>query len=194
MDLADDRIAIVILAGGESTRLPGKLEIDAGGMPLIVRVYRNLAGAGPVYLSVSAHRAFSPEIEAALPCPKVTDRMPRRGPLGGLLSTFEQIAQSRAFVVAGDAPFVDASIAQELQDAWEPGIAAVIPVNAQGYLEPLCALYDRAAFLAAAARVYGSGSGGVAAVVEHLATKRVRISNERAFANVNTSSDRRLIL
>jgi molybdopterin-guanine dinucleotide biosynthesis protein A len=62
----------------------------------------------------------------------------------------------------------------------------VVPVNREGRLEPLCALYERAAFLAAADAVLRSGSGGVAAAVERLHTERVRLSDERVFANVNT--------
>ena len=96
-------------------------------------------------------------------------------------------------VTAGDAPRVTAAIAAELAAAWVPGIEAVVPENAEGRLEPLCALYDRAAFLAAGPAVLRA-SGGVAAVVEHLQAMRVRLSDERVFASVNTPADRRAIL
>ena len=79
----DAGTGVVILAGGEATRLPGKLELDAGGLPLIVRVLQNVRAAGPVY--VSANRSFPPEIDMALHCPIVVDRHPGRGPLSGLL-------------------------------------------------------------------------------------------------------------
>lgn len=194
MDPADEPIAVVILAGGESARLPGKLEIDAGGMPLLVRVYRNVAPSGRVYLSVAPHTSFRDEVRAALPRRVIADAYPGTGPLGGIVSVFGRIAEPLAYVVAGDAPFVDAQTLGELRAAWVPGIQAIVPVNAQGYLEPLCALYDRAAFLASAQPIRSSGSGGVAAVVESLRTRRVRISNERAFANVNTAADRRSLL
>lgn len=188
----DAGLAVVILAGGEATRLPGKLELDAGGVPLIVRVFQNVRAAGPVY--VSASRSFPPQIDRALECPIVIDRWPRRGPLAGLFSAFEAVREPRVFVVAADAPFVDARTAAELARLWEPGIEAVVPVNAQGRLEPLCALYDRTAFLAAAGAVLREGSGGVASLVERLRAKRVRLSDERVFANVNTAADRRAFL
>jgi molybdopterin-guanine dinucleotide biosynthesis protein A len=185
-------LAVVILAGGEATRLPGKLELDAGGIPLILRVYRNVAPIGPVYLS--ANRSFPPAIEERLQCPIVIDRWPRRGPLGGLLTTFSVVNESRIFVVAGDAPFVDGRTAAELEASWDGQSEAVVPVNAQGFLEPLCAIYDRAAFLKAGTDVLAEGSGGVASVAERLKTKRVRLCDERAFANVNTETDRRSLL
>jgi molybdopterin-guanine dinucleotide biosynthesis protein A len=178
---------VVILAGGEASRLPGKLELDAGGVPLIVRVYRNVRAAGPVY--ISAKGSFGVEIDRALECPIVVDRWPQRGPLAALYHVLGYVREPRVFVVAADAPFVDASLAAELLAHWEPDAQAVVPVNGQGRLEPLCALYDRLALLEAARSVLSHGSGGVAAAVERLAAKRVRLSNERVFANVNTAAD-----
>ena len=36
-------LGVIVLAGGEATRLPGKLFLDAGDLPLLVRVYRNVS-------------------------------------------------------------------------------------------------------------------------------------------------------
>ena len=180
----DLAIGVVLLAGGEARRLPGKLELDAGGVPLILRVYGNVRGAGPVY--VSANRSFAPEIDMLLDCPIIIDRWPKRGPLAGLYSALEYVREPYVFVAAGDAPNVDGDVISALRAAWEPGLQAVVPVNAEGRLEPLCALYERAAFLAAAGPVLRQGSGGVASVVERLTSKRVRLSDERVFTNVNT--------
>lgn len=187
MPTTETPVGVVILAGGEASRLPGKLELDAGGIPLVVRVYRNVRDAGPVY--VSAKGGFPPEIDAALECPIIVDRWPRRGPLAALYGVLDRVREARVFVVAADAPFVNAAVASELRAAWEDGIQAVVPVNRQGRLEPLCALYDRAALLDASRSVLTQGSGGVAAAVERLDAKRVRLSNERVFANVNTITD-----
>lgn len=184
---AEAPIGVVLLAGGEASRLPGKLELNAGGVPLILRVYRNVRPAGPVY--VCAKGGFPREIDAALDCPIIVDRWPRRGPLAALYGVLDRVREPRAFVVAADAPFVDAGVARELAGAWEEGIQAVVPVNTLGRLEPLCALYDRVALLDAARSVLATGSGGVAAAVERLQAKRVRLSNERVFTNVNTLTD-----
>ena len=189
--MARDDVAVVILAGGDATRLPGKLELDAGGGPLLLRVYRNVAPIGPVY--VSANRTFPAALDESLRCPIVIDRSPGHGPLSGLISTFAHVRQARVFVVAGDAPFAGERTAEDLLAVWEAGIDAVVPVDAEGRLQPLCAVYDRAAFLAAASDLVAR-SGGVAAAVERLRTKRIRLSDERAFANVNTASDRYSLL
>jgi molybdopterin-guanine dinucleotide biosynthesis protein A len=188
----DLTVGVVILAGGEASRLPGKLELDAGGVPLIVRVFRNVREAGPVY--ISANRSFPAEIDMVLECPVIIDRWPRRGPLSGLCSALEHVREPYVFVTAGDAPHVHAGVAADLAAAWEPGVQAVVPQNREGTLEPLCALYDRSAFLAAAGPILREASGGVKAVVERLEVKRVRLTDERVFASVNTVTDRRNIL
>lgn len=183
--------AVVILAGGQARRLPGKLELDAGGVPLVVRVYRNVREVGPVY--VSAAGSFARDIDIALECPIIVDRWPRCGPLAALYGVLGHVRERRVFVVAADAPFVDVHTAEELAAAWQPDVQAVVPVNAAGLLEPLCALYERAGLLDAAEAALRGGSGAVAAAVERLGAKRVRLSNERVFANVNTAADRTLL-
>lgn len=182
-----DDLAIVILAGGESSRLPGKLEADAGGLPLVLRVYENLRSAGSVY--VSAKGSFSPEIDARLDCPIIIDRWPGRGPLGGLYSVFCAVRERRVFVAAGDAPFVNTSAVEAMHAQWEDGLEAVVAQDPQGRLEPLCALYDRTAFLREAFAVLAK-SGAVKDAVERLRFKRIALDS-RLLANVNTPADRR---
>lgn len=191
MQPAADSIAVVILAGGQATRFPGKLESDAGGVPLLLRVYRNVRSTGPVY--VSANEPFGEAIARELDCLIIADTRPGLGPLGGLVSTFEVLPQTRCFAVAGDSPLLDGEALGELLAAWEDGLEAVV-AERDGRLEPLCGLYDRAAFLREGIRELKTGSGAVTAVVERLRHRRVRLSDERRLANVNTSADRDALL
>ncbi len=191
MQPAAAKDAVVILAGGEATRFPGKLESDACGMPLLLRVYRNVHSIGPIY--VSANAAFSENLARELDCTIVPDSRPGRGPLGGLVSTFERVSQERCFVVAGDAPLVDASVYRRLLEAWTEDLAAVV-AERWGRLEPLCAIYDRGAFLREARRELAEGSGAVRAVVESLRHRRVRFSDERLLGGINTAADRDALL
>jgi molybdopterin-guanine dinucleotide biosynthesis protein A len=184
-------IAVVILAGGAATRFPGKLESDAGGMPLLLRVYRNVRSIGPVY--VSANTPLSEQVARELDCAFVADREPGRGPLGGIVSTFESIAQPRCFTLAGDAPFIDRAVFERLLAAWEPGIEAVVAERG-GRLEPLCAVYAREAFLREGREELAAGSGAVRAVVERLRHRRVSFPDGRALAGINTIADRDALL
>jgi molybdopterin-guanine dinucleotide biosynthesis protein A len=191
MQPAADSVAVVILAGGQATRFPGKLESDAYGIPLLLRVYRNVRSMGPVY--ISANEPFGEHVARELDCPVVADNRPGQGPLGGLVSTFEKIPQTRCFAVAGDAPLLNRSALGELLAAWEDGLEAVV-AEREGRLEPLCGLYDRAAFLREGTHELQTGSGAVAAVVERLRHRRVCLSDERLLANINTSADRDALL
>lgn len=187
MLLAHDDAAVVVLAGGRASRLPGKLERDAGGVPLLLRVVENVRAAGCVYVSV--HAEFSPKLRGRLGCLAIVDAWPRRGPLGGLLTTFEHIQESRVFVVAGDAPSVDATVLSELAAAWEPALEAVIAADAHGVPQPLCAFYDRMAFLREG-KAELERTASVQAVAMRLRHRTVRPSNPAALTNINTPADR----
>lgn len=178
-------ITVVIVAGGNATRLPGKLGLDAGGVPLLVRVYRNVAAAGPV---VIAAPDLALELARAIDAPVVGERGPKRGPVGGLLAAFEAMTTPWVFAVAGDAPFVDAAHVARLASAREVGDEAVVPRHPDGQIEPLAALYDRAAFIREG-RIVLEGTGAMRDVAARLRTRYVPVDDPRIFANVNTPAD-----
>jgi len=184
--IADDAaVTVVLLAGGEATRLPGKLERDDAGDPLIVRAYERFAASYPVVVSASA--TFAPAIDARLACPIVVDRWSRRGPLAGMLSAFAAVRTPLVCAVAADLPDVDAGVVAGLRAAYDEGVEAVVPVHERG-IEPLCALYDRAAFERAGMPVLAAGTGAVRDVLAALRVATVAMPSHR-FANVNTHAD-----
>jgi molybdopterin-guanine dinucleotide biosynthesis protein A len=155
--------AVVLLAGGEATRFPGKLERDAGGEPLLLRVYRNVRGTWPVY--IAAKGSFPAEIDARLECPVLVDRWPTRGPLAALLSACGALREDRIFAVAADLPQVDRAL-----------------------LEPLAALYDLRALLEAGFAAFSQGRAAMHDLVERLRTRFVPIPGG-ALLNVNFPAD-----
>lgn len=188
-------IGVCILAGGEATRLPGKLFLDAGDVPMLVRVYRNVSLGRETW--ISAKGALPAEIDAALDAPMVVDRWTRRGPLSGLLSTMSAMRTEWVFACAGDAPFVDAAFVDRLAahltaaDA-EPGLEAIVPAHDEAgrRIEPLAALYRREAFLREGLPVLLAGEGALRLVIERLKAKFVPVpEDDRALANVNTPQD-----
>jgi len=184
------RCGVVLLAGGEATRLAGKLALPSSGVPLLVRTYRNLAGEREIVLSRAA--TFDPALAALLPIPAVVDRAPARGPLGGLLSAFESVTWPAAFAIAGDMPFVDRAFLERMEAAWLPGDEALVPAYARDgamQSEPLAALYDRSAFLREGARVFESGRGSLRLVLERLRTRYLENEDPHLFANINTPAD-----
>lgn len=197
-----EKAGVVILAGGEATRLPGKMTVDVDAVALIVRVYRNVRSEREIVVAGKA--TFAPEIDALLPVPLVIDRWTRRGPLAGLLTAFAQMRSRYVFAVAGDAPFVEAAFIDDLervrlakasQSARErtAPLEAFVPRHPSaenvGRIEPLAALYDRLAFLREGVPMLRSGRGSLRAVIDRLRTHFVPVGDERLFTNVNTPTD-----
>jgi molybdopterin-guanine dinucleotide biosynthesis protein A len=180
-------IGVLILAGGQATRLPNKLELAAGAVPMLARVYRNVSPGRETFISCKG--TFPNEIDALLPCPMVVDRWPLRGPLAGILSTMQVMRSPFVFAVAGDAPFVTANFIDRLAARVRPGDEAVVPRHG-GQIEPLTALYDRRAYLRAGLPTLMAGKGALRLVLDALVTNYVEMEeDERLFANVNTPAD-----
>lgn len=185
----DSAVAVCLLAGGEATRFPGKLERRVGGVPLLRRTYESVREIGPVFLSIRTESQARPL--DGMHATVILDETPGTGPLGGLIATFSAIDAPWVFVIAGDAPFAGRELFETLRAAAEPDCEAVVPVDAEGICQPLCALYERTAFLRESRRPEVRTSGAVRLLVEGLRAVRVRNLNERAFFNVNTEADYR---
>ena len=183
-------LSVVVLAGGEATRLPGKLSLDAGDLPMLARVYRNVSDGRATTLSCKATLPY--ELDRFIDAPAVIDRWPMRGPLSGLLSTMSELRTPWVFAVAGDAPFVDAAFIDRLEAQVRPGDEALVPyrtVAGERRIEPLAAIYNRVAFVREGLPVLLSGNGALRNVIDRLRARFVEIDDERMFANVNTPAD-----
>jgi len=183
-------ISVCILAGGQATRLPGKLTLELGDVPMLVRVYRNVSPGRETWLSTKG--PLSPEIEAQLGAARqVVDRWPLRGPLSGLLSTLSEMRGEWVFAVAGDAPYVDAAFIDRLQAHVAPQHEAIVPMHGEDgkRIEPLAALYRREAFLREGTPVLLGGRGALRLVIDRLQTRFVPVKDVHAFENVNTPDD-----
>ncbi|MGB8965349.1 MAG: molybdenum cofactor guanylyltransferase [Candidatus Cybelea sp.] len=183
---ANARTAVVMLAGGEARRFPGKLEHAIGGEPMVVRVYRNLRAAGwPVY--VAAKGSFPSPVDAQLDAPFLIDRWPGGGPLLALLSACTAIRAERVFAVAADQPQLGASVLRQLAASWQPGDEAVVPEHG-GRLEPLAALYLRSAIVREGFALHRNGHSAMHDLVDRIAARRVPIRGKH-FHNVNRFAD-----
>jgi molybdenum cofactor guanylyltransferase len=180
---------VLILAGGEATRLPGKLGLQVGDVPMLVRVYRNVSPGRETWISTKG--ALPPELDQRIVAPMVVDRWPLRGPLSGLISTMSEMRTEWVFAVAGDAPLVDAAFVDELEKHITPEVEAIVPqhVDSPRRIEPLAALYRREAFVREGLPVLLGGDGALRLVIDRLRTTFVPVSDELAFTNVNTPQD-----
>ncbi len=183
--MVPDNVTTVILAGGRASRLPGKLERDVGGEPLLAHVYHNLVNAAPVVIAVAG--SFTPELDAILDCPFVVDRYPGRGPLAGLLSACSELDTPWIFAVAGDAPHVTPQVLDALLKARREEDEAIVCEH-DGQLEPLASLYRRDALEREGHDVLHEGNASMHALLERLRIRRVTLPAD-IFLNINTAAD-----
>lgn len=177
--------AVLLLAGGAATRLPGKLERMVNGKPLMLHVLDHLhSGGWPIY--VAAAKPLSATIASTLRATPIYDAAPLRGPLWALLDASAQIDADRIFAIAADQPHLEATALRRLAAEWQPGDEAVVPQHAGG-IEPLAALYERAALRRAANSLRAERR----AVRDLLTILRVRYvtMDPCYFVNVNTPDD-----
>ncbi|MBG7609905.1 MAG: molybdenum cofactor guanylyltransferase [Anaerolineae bacterium] len=133
-------LSLVIQAGGQSSRMGrDKALIPFLGQPLIKRVIDRLIHIADEVLittNVPAEYRF-------LDIPLFSDKIPDRGPLGGLYTALEVARHPLVAVIACDLPFVNADILSLAQSALsDPNVDAAIPHTQHG-LEPLHAVYRR---------------------------------------------------
>jgi molybdopterin-guanine dinucleotide biosynthesis protein A len=130
-------LSAILLAGGRSRRMGAdKSTLLIVGEPLWQRQLRLLNDLRPTALWVSA-RTTLPWCPAEIEV--VTDRLPSRGPLSGLVAALLRLQTSHLLVLAIDLPQMTTKHLRKLWGLASPGVG-VIPLNS-GYFEPLCAIY-----------------------------------------------------
>jgi molybdenum cofactor guanylyltransferase len=185
------RVAGVILAGGQNSRMGGadKAFLTVDGQTVFQRTLRLLRRCFPQVVVVSNH----PEKYARFDVPVTADEFPGQGPLAGIHAGLGLVDAPYAFVVACDMPFLRAEPIAFLVQALAAQ-EAVIPCWDDD-IEPLHAVYATAL----RSRMAEALRSGVRAIREFLPTVKatyvpeaamrgVRGADE-AFRNVNTPEE-----
>lgn len=134
-----DRVAGVILAGGQNSRMGGrdKAFLRVNGETVFSRTLSLLRRCFPEVLVISN----SPEKYAGYSVEVIADELPGLGPLGGLHAALGRIAQPHALVVACDMPFLRVEPIRFLTA--RVGEADAVVPRWGGDVEPLLAVYAR---------------------------------------------------
>lgn len=137
-------LTIVIQAGGASSRM-GK---DKGLMlfnrlPLAQRLVERLSSIADETLIVTNN----PEAYKLLPTPKVSDVLPGRGALGGLLTALQCAKHPLVGVVACDMPFVNPDLFRYQMNILDTSSIDVCIPRINGQFEPMHAVYRKATCL-----------------------------------------------
>lgn len=134
-----------VLAGGKSIRMGrDKALLRLDGVPLVVHAARLVQAA-----TGTATVVGSPEKYRSLGYPVVADSYSGAGPLAGIHAALSNTGVDWNLVVACDLPALSCELLCTLsQRAFELESAgsshyAVVPLDAKGRLQPLCAFYHR---------------------------------------------------
>lgn len=135
-----------VLAGGASSRMGAdKASVLLGGVALAERAVRTLLGVcEQVYLVGGEARSDMAASIADMQHPAAKGR---RAAINGLYTAFSHCKTRFAAVLACDMPFVTADLfafmADEIGVKDRKGFDAVIPREADGRIQPLCAVYKK---------------------------------------------------
>ncbi len=137
--MAEGRVVLGVFVGGASRRMGGRpkgLLPGPSGEPLVeglVRAGREAGLEAVLVGDAAAYASVVPEV------PRLADRPPGVGPLGGLAALLHHAGDADAIAVACDMPHVSAAVLTRL--AAHPSAAAVIAPERDGRFEPLLARY-----------------------------------------------------
>ncbi|MCS6952030.1 MAG: molybdenum cofactor guanylyltransferase [Bryobacterales bacterium] len=174
-----------VLAGGSSSRMGrDKALLPLAGATLLEHV------AGQVRQATGSVVVIGPpERYAALGLRVVPDLVPGGGPLGGIFTALTRSPAEWNLIVACDLAGIRARFLRDLLEAARDSRAdCVAPVDPEGFLQPLCAVWRRAC-LPVVAQALRQGQRKVLAVLARLSVAPYPVAGTAWLVNVNTPED-----
>jgi len=179
-----------ILVGGASRRMGrDKALLDFGGQPMVERIARELSAIAPVVSLVGARQIY-PSFE------NVPDVHQQWGALGGIHAALTAARADWAALVACDLPFVTNKLFERLATFVNDTTDAVVPIQADGRPQPVCALYRAVTCLPEIEKLVAAGEHTPRALLATVHTRYVDFAElrdlpgaENFFFNVNTQED-----
>lgn len=183
-------VAGFVTAGGRSSRMgKDKAWLELAGRPMIEHV---IAALQPVTTSVAI--VANDLAYAKLGFPVFADSQEGIGPLEAIRTTLRNSTGPRALLVGCDLPFVSSELFKFLLSIGGD-YDAVVPINSDDKLEPLCAIYC-ARTLGVVDALIRSGERKVSSLFDRVPTRFVRFDEFQRlagsglfFSNVNTPRD-----
>jgi molybdopterin-guanine dinucleotide biosynthesis protein A len=181
-----------ILAGGASSRMgEDKSRLSLGGRTFVEAAAGALRAVAARVCVVSSRAGAGSH-----GLPVVEDLRAGVGALGGLHAALTSCGAEWAAVVACDLPFVTGGLLARLASARSDETDAVVPVQGDGRLQPLCALYRARVCLERVEEMIRAGelrprllSSRVRARLVAFEELRDLAGSESFFVNVNTPED-----
>jgi molybdenum cofactor guanylyltransferase len=181
-----------ILVGGKSSRMgTDKSKLVFHGTTSIERIAAELLAVTSTVAQVGSRR-----LDGHLSIKNVPDLRPGWGALGGIHTALRACERDWALIVACDLPLVTRELFERLESFRNPSIDAVVPVQADGRPQPLCALYRRRTCFPQAERLIDEGEHTPRALLAAVQTRWIETAElddlrgaKNFFLNVNTPAD-----
>jgi molybdopterin-guanine dinucleotide biosynthesis protein A len=185
-----DSVAGFILTGGASSRMgTNKSRLVINGDTFVQRIARELMRVTGSVSLVGSHD------DPDLGFPVVEDVFEKCGALGGIHGALSACDAEWALVVACDLPKVNSPLFTKLL-SFRKGFDAVVPLQEDGWRQPLCAAYRVAACLPQATQLIESGERIPLALLQSVSTRWVPFHEvadlpgaKHFFDNINTPQD-----
>jgi len=197
----------VILAGGNGRRLGAeKSLLEFENRPLICWTAQRLSQAADDIVVVARSKAHAERLEMVIsnfapqPEQKVSftwDSVAGFGPVAGLCAGMKRARGHFAFATGCDLPFLNLQVIERLFElADEEDYEAAVPVQPNGFFEPLHCVYHREKMLLACERAIERSERRIHAPLQELCVRRIFVDLLRpldpdllTFFNVNTRED-----
>jgi molybdopterin-guanine dinucleotide biosynthesis protein A len=181
-----------ILVGGASSRMGrDKAQLLFNARTSIERVATELLAVALPVTMVGARQHYR-----HLSLRNVPDVHPGWGALGGIQAALKACERDWALIVACDLPFITAQLFERLATLRGDQTDAVVPVQADGRPQPLCALYRRETCLPEAERLIERDEHTPRALLAAVRTRWIEMDEledlpgaKNFFFNVNTQAD-----
>jgi molybdenum cofactor guanylyltransferase len=196
-----------VLVGGKSSRMKtNKFALCLEGVTFAERAVAALQKVAARRVSFIIGASQKDEIAGLLPLdvPRIADVFPHKAAPGAIYTALVNCKSEWAAILACDYPFVTADLflrLAEIADSADESAAAIAPVQPDGRVQPLCALYRIDDCLGIAKQLLVSDKIPPARrLLENVATRLVSFEEladlkgaKKFFINVNTPDDFRRI-
>lgn len=184
-----DSVTAFILVGGESRRMgTDKSHLQLGTRSFTEQIASTVSVVADSVMVVG-------RITDQFRLKSVPDVFKGWGALGGIHAALANCPTEWSLVVACDLPFVTSDLLERLAGQ-RSGFDAVAPLQLNGYVQPLCALYRVEPCLSQAEKVIESGERRPLALLDVVKTRLVPFEElsdltgaEHFFDNINTPED-----
>lgn len=190
-----------VLIGGKSSRFGrDKALLELGGVTLAERAAGTISAAfspKQIFLAAAHEDQFAAK-DLPENLPVIFDYYKERGAFGGLHAALSSAGSEWIFVLACDYPLVSVDLLKYLAGLIDMSIDAVVPVQPDGRVQPLCAFYRAGPCLKVVEEMLEATEKlpPLRSIFENVRTHFVRFDElkhlpgaEKFFLNVNTPAD-----